>query len=167
MHPVGSGGLYKWNPLGMKLPPSRESPCIPPPGALLQRSWRLASAPPDLPGPCSEQPPEKPSSRSTSHHTRMLWEASESKVSNYCWHFWSVLLLAAAVPWRASDVICRPDCAEFQGWAGPMSLGKGEPAISSWSQPCLVSLLPFLGRIPLSWLGFTPAKVQKLFQGPG
>lgn len=68
MHPVGSGGLCKWNPFGTKLLPSGECPCVPPPGALLQRSWRLASAPPELPGTCSGQPPEKPSSRSTSHH---------------------------------------------------------------------------------------------------
>lgn len=61
----------------------------------------------------------------------MLWEAFENKVSSYCWHFWSALLLAAAVPRKAGDVIRRPDHAEFQGWAGPMSLRRGELAISS------------------------------------
>lgn len=80
---------------------------------------------------CPEQPPEKSCSTDNSRHARMLWEAFENKVSSYCWHFLRVLLLAAAVPRKAGDVIRRPDRAEFQGRAGPVSLQRGGPAISS------------------------------------
>lgn len=77
----------------------------------------------------------------------MLWETFENKVSSYCWHFWSVLLLAAAVPRKASDVTRRPDRAEFQGWAGPCHWGGGSRPFPPGGQRCSGSPLP-------SWVGF-------------
>lgn len=80
---------------------------------------------------CPGQPPEKSRSRNNSRHAQMLWEAFENKVSSYCWHFLHVLLLAAAVPRKAGDIIRRPDRAEFQGRAGPVSLQRGDLPFSS------------------------------------
>lgn len=95
---------------------------------------------------------------SSSHHARRLWEAFENKASDYDWHFWSVLLLAAAVPEQASDVIHRPGHAEFLGWIGQREPLQAEPLIgeggSGHFHPKVGTVqalvVPLLGRIP-SW----------------